>query len=415
MQISKLRIKNFRSIKDSGDIALTKLFALIGKNNTGKSSILKAIQVLWDQLETRESDFHKNIPEAINISIVLENKKVDPTQTINIDLIVSKENDTKTYFLDGTKTPFTKIKPLLPELLVIPDIRDPNESTTEGSKGTLLKKILKTASKKQDSQTSYEELVEKLKGLKQEEAKEISQLITRKFQNVTEAPYYDISIHPVVEIEKGIKHYSYLGNNIFSDLGKVDILTCGTGLQSMYILTLLEVLADVEKYDDNAILVIEEPEVYLHPEFQRRMFRALRRIAENNQVIYSTHSPIMISEVWATESIRQVTLNGQGETFVNAIKIEEVIDELGIRYEDILNPKLVLFVEGEQDIKFFKKIGIDGPQVKIINSDGLRAIHYYAYIKIITSDYVTNEFRVIADSDGLSQIDRREEVKKQIE
>lgn len=55
---------------------------------------------------------------------------------------------------------------------------------------------------------------------------------------------------------------------------------------------------------EEAILIIEEPEVYLHPEYQRRMFSAMRRIAENNQVIYTTHSPIMISDIWLTESVR---------------------------------------------------------------------------------------------------------------
>jgi len=123
----------------------------------------------------------------------------------------------------------------------------------------------------------------------------------------------------------------------------------------------------------------------------------------------------MISEVWATESIRQITLNERGETLINAIKIEEVIDELGIRYEDILNPKLVLFVEGEHDISFFKAIGLDDSRLKMINSDGLRAVHYYAYIKIITSEFVTNEFRIIVDSDGMDVSDRKNEVKEEIE
>ncbi|GJM13282.1 MAG: ATP-dependent endonuclease [Pseudohongiella sp.] len=43
MRLSKLRIKNFRSIADSSAINITSLQAFVGENNAGKSNILKAI------------------------------------------------------------------------------------------------------------------------------------------------------------------------------------------------------------------------------------------------------------------------------------------------------------------------------------------------------------------------------------
>ncbi len=53
MKITKLRIKNYRSIKDSGDIIFTdKLFVLAGQNESGKSSILEAL----NSFETNKSD-----------------------------------------------------------------------------------------------------------------------------------------------------------------------------------------------------------------------------------------------------------------------------------------------------------------------------------------------------------------------
>jgi len=45
MRLSQLRIKNFRSFKDSGDIRIEPLQSFVGENNAGKSNVLAAIEV----------------------------------------------------------------------------------------------------------------------------------------------------------------------------------------------------------------------------------------------------------------------------------------------------------------------------------------------------------------------------------
>ena len=44
MRLSKLRIQNFRSIRDSGEMRIEPLQALVGENNCGKSNCLRAVQ-----------------------------------------------------------------------------------------------------------------------------------------------------------------------------------------------------------------------------------------------------------------------------------------------------------------------------------------------------------------------------------
>jgi predicted ATP-dependent endonuclease of OLD family len=414
MRISKITIKNFRSIKDSGEISeITKIFALIGRNNAGKSSVLKAIQVLFVTKDIKLADFHKNSDEPIEISATLCQTTDDTEKETELMVICTKEALTSEYFLNGTKVQKTKYKDSLPELLCIDDIRIPNESNTEGQRSSLLNKILKLGTAAKENER-YKELSEELRKLKQEEALELSDTITKKFQSVIHETSYSVRIYPTVDIEKGVIYHTSLLDANIPKAQNVDILNSGTGLQSMYILTLLEVWAELSKINDQAILIVEEPEVYLHPEYQRRMFAALRRIAENNQVIFTTHSPIMISDIWLTESVRQVRLNDKGETLIENVKIEEVIDELGIRYEDVLNPSRVVFVEGESDIKFYEAIGIKHPKLKIISSDGFRAIHCFAFIKIISSEHVNNSFFVIADGDGEVETERQEYLKQAI-
>jgi len=412
-RLTKIQIKNYRSIRDSGEITITKLFALIGKNNTGKSSFLKAIQILMQEITDIEiSDFHKgNTSMEITGTIERWNKNV--ISTVNLKIACDKAEKPKPkYFLDGEeKTPATYAK-IVPPLLVIPDRRDPGEFSTAGQKISLLKKIL--LEKKTVDVARLASLTKELDQLKREEAHVASELLTAKFRSITQGQSFNVKIEPTIDISKSTTHRSTLVDNDIVDAPIVGVTESGTGVQSLYLLTLLDTYGDISGKSDDAILIIEDPEVYLHPTYQRSMFEAMRKIASDNQVIFSTHSPIMISRIWIDDdkpSVRQVRLES-GETKVEPVDVETVISELGIRYEDVLNPKLIIFVEGENDEKFYKKLGIVDSQIAYIPTDSFQAMDYFAYMKIISSLNVSNTFVVIADSDGRLPREREEELKK---
>ena len=46
--MERIKISNFRSVKDSWDIELGPITFFTGKNNSGKSTVLKALMVLSD-------------------------------------------------------------------------------------------------------------------------------------------------------------------------------------------------------------------------------------------------------------------------------------------------------------------------------------------------------------------------------
>lgn len=61
MNIIKLNIKNYKSIKDSGEIIIDdKIMSFIGQNNAGKSAILDAIQCAFPSAK-------RPFPEVISI------------------------------------------------------------------------------------------------------------------------------------------------------------------------------------------------------------------------------------------------------------------------------------------------------------------------------------------------------------
>ena len=49
MKITKIKIKNFRSYKDEVEIELGDLTAFVGKNDIGKSTVLEALDIFFNE------------------------------------------------------------------------------------------------------------------------------------------------------------------------------------------------------------------------------------------------------------------------------------------------------------------------------------------------------------------------------
>lgn len=64
----------------------------------------------------------------------------------------------------------------------------------------------------------------------------------------------------------------------------------GEGLVSLFVI--LDALRDSEP---GSTIVIDEPELSLHPQFQRRLRAVLSELSADRQIIYATHSPYFIS------------------------------------------------------------------------------------------------------------------------
>jgi len=73
---------------------------------------------------------------------------------------------------------------------------------------------------------------------------------------------------------------------------------------------------------NDTIIIIDEPETSLHPEWQRKIIDVYKNIGENNQIIIATHSPLIIGSV-PTESIRIMSRNDEGKIEVHQQDIYE--------------------------------------------------------------------------------------------
>lgn len=98
----------------------------------------------------------------------------------------------------------------------------------------------------------------------------------------------------------------------------------GHGLQRTLVITLLQLLADAQAQGPQAngagvqrgtILLIEEPELYLHPQMERLMRDVLHRLATqpNTQVACCTHSPVFLDIANKYRAIIRMFKTAQGD------------------------------------------------------------------------------------------------------
>ncbi|MCU4986640.1 AAA family ATPase [Bacillus cereus] len=117
----------------------------------------------------------------------------------------------------------------------------------------------------------------------------------------------------------------------------------GTGIRES-----LRLILDMEFSSPNLIL-IEEPEVHLHFELERKLFKYLMKKSNEVQIFMTTHSTGFID---ATENNNILLVKKDTDTSVSTIKtagLNEVTEELGITISSLLLSKVIVFVEGPTD------------------------------------------------------------------
>lgn len=132
----------------------------------------------------------------------------------------------------------------------------------------------------------------------------------------------------------------------------------GSGYRRLFMVARLRYLAEREE-KFNAIYLIEEPETFLHPSAQEDLIDAFSNLAEENQVIITTHSPIFAG---ATEKSSIILAQKQDQSIYSTIQnyhtgddfISIIVQELGIKpYYNPQEVSKILFVESNNDREFY--------------------------------------------------------------
>ncbi len=480
MNITKLKIKNYKSIKDSGEITVDdKIMSFIGQNNAGKSAILDAIQCVFPSVKKTVigSDFHKGTHDNVEIiiwfngvtdeyleeklfgdaisklvakakkledesaeetKIEAARKKIEETReqklseaketyqvkdaVMCIKLVVTNTDRIGTkYYVDIDSVKEIKeseIKKILPILKVIPAIRDPKNESTAGTNSYLKELIAMldddmatNISISGNETVSYRQLNEIIAEESAKRCQSISNSITGYYNEAIGVNDFEVIVSSDVNISKGTTYYTKIldkSTNIESD-----ILSCGTGYQSMIILSILEAYVELAQKKTEYILIIEEPEVYLHPSLQRKMIDTLLMISMNNQVIFSSHSPITVGKMERNQI--KLVKREAGEATVSDITVSDVIRELGIRADDILVNKGIIFVEGQDDKAVIEYIlnrihpGASD-EINVLIAGNCENLKFFANAEILINNKFNIPFLIIRDSDGMDVEQRTQEL-----
>ncbi len=318
MKIKSIHIENFKSIKKL-DINFpdNNLLILTGHNNAGKSNIVRAIDLICGETWKKANDLNNNdyylrdTTQNIKIKLLFDNGRVAIFDNSLKDKKGHQDKWCIKYYANqyqNTMIYDTNIKDDFPCIYLGAD-RD-FEKQTSFFNYSLLGKIKKEFNKKAKSQeeklkNNFEELnqiYEEVEGFKE---------FKEKFSNYFQSMQADAP----VKLELDFKCFT--PNNYFSNINilakdpdqdndyTLDLSELGEGSKNIALISLLRSYADAFK-GESGILILEEPELFLHPQARRHLFSELKELTKSGfQVILSTHSNSFI-ETELFESIGQV-------------------------------------------------------------------------------------------------------------
>ena len=456
MQIKSLCIRNFKSIRELEITDIEKALILVGKNNTGKTVVLDAIRAVTRDYEVKPTDFNEK-KQKIEIKMVLEVLDDDLRQLHGhgrvssfkrydawkkefceripsfsegeLSFVCTINHNGKIRYDDGIHKNNRYIPEILPKLYFI----DTTRNLVSFQDDMLLFQNseelghLRTNTCIFDTAKNCKHCFSCIGLINQKKPEE---LLISETARLLEYKMYQLNLNELsrkvndnYRKNGGVEEIQYTLScnmeNMFSvesnawhaeskRLSPVEQL--GNGMKSIYMLSLLETYIE----DDTripSIIVVEYPELFLHPSLQKSASKILYRLSKKNQVIFTTHSPNMVAN-FTRGQICQVVLDedGYSKARQNA-DIDDILNDLGYSANDFLNVDFVFIVEGRQDKSRFplllekyysevhdKQGGLS--RISIITTNSCTNIKTYANLKYMNQLYLRDQFLMIRDGDG---------------
>jgi predicted ATPase len=143
--------------------------------------------------------------------------------------------------------------------------------------------------------------------------------------------------------------------------------TDGLGEGVVGLFALIDALRDMPK---DGTVVVDEPELSLHPALQRRLAKLLSRLASEHQIIYATHSPYFVdlpSVVNGAELVRVVATNNGTVAYQISQVARDALSEskpdrsfphlFGIEAREALfHEDCLILVEGQEDVFLYPTV-----------------------------------------------------------
>jgi ABC-type cobalamin/Fe3+-siderophores transport system ATPase subunit len=142
----------------------------------------------------------------------------------------------------------------------------------------------------------------------------------------------------------------------------------GTGIS-----TIAHLVDAIYELPDGATVMIDEPEQRLHPSYQRRLLAMLSEESKRLQIILCTHSPFLVDWNSLETGARLVRLSRESSNYtqINALSVE-IAKKISPLLRDLFNPHVfginateflflpdrIVLVEGQEDVIYLRR-GMD--------------------------------------------------------
>ncbi len=457
MKISSMYVENFKSIKKLEINDIDSAFILVGKNNTGKSVVLDAVLAAFHNKIIDVALFHDPI-KNIEIGITLDIEEEDLYSFHNFGLVSKNKRyehwiedfcdkfpgfkDGKLFFKylinpNGKAVYFDEfnkrcddIKIIFPRIYFLDHKRDVEKfqdelmkfSTTEAysilSEGICMfdktKKCNKCfnciglINKKTPEELNIYETARLMEyKVFNENLGDFADIVNKNLRE-NGANSLTVKYELCFDVEELFNIKTTINYNERNREG--DLSSLSEGWKSIYLFSLLESYIE-ERRNYPIIIMIDDPEIYLHPQLQKEASEILYRLSKKNQIIFSTYSPNMIFN-FSSKQIKQVIVDDEFNTsIVENPHIDSILNDLGYNANDMINVSFVFIVEGKQDKnrlpllleRYYSEIrDEDGAlkRISIIATNSCTNIKTYANLKYINKLYLKDQFLMIRDSDG---------------
>ena len=408
-------IENYRSIERC-EFRPTKLTALVGENNAGKSNILRALATVlgrdWVTVNSfqdndfRDHDRSRDIVIELEFSPPLTHQAYQGTDAVHVPVIRYKvthykvntkrakkgERRLETGCFDGAGKPVMalleaprtgKQRKYGPLVNIPADVREQVPLIFVGSDRALEDQL--PSGRYSMLRRLFEDVHDQLRATRvpaevEGKSLEVSaqELFARRLRaalDVLRIPAFNrleellrtrslenLGYDPVKDADKLRFHFELFDameffksiRLAFNEGGATIDATCmGTGVQNALVVAIFQAYEQLRKR--GAIFLIEEPEMYLHPHRQRFFYRTLSRLAEGNQLIYSTHSPNFVT-IPEFENVRVVYRDANDTTKVRASSLladnqlrEKLRKEFDPERNELFFARHVILVEGDTE------------------------------------------------------------------
>uniref|UniRef100_UPI00359C2E4F ATP-dependent nuclease n=1 Tax=Lactococcus garvieae TaxID=1363 RepID=UPI00359C2E4F len=342
MYISKIRLVNFRCFEGKEELIFCPgVNYFVGNNNSGKTTVFKAIEFLKFG-KTKDGWITKGKEdEEITVEIIIKGndlkdflekedlKKYKPYLINNTEIILRRSSEVTTWKDSRGKTKEISIRnisvynpqnnifenptgadnmisALFDAQFVYSDLN--NEDFQKfGKSTTIVGKLINVITKdfqKSDKWKNFEAAHSDTFG----DAGLVGTL--NKLQDQVEEIMENQYGKTKVEFSFGIPtidNFFKTGQILLEDNGiKTEASEKGTGMQRALALTLIQVYSQIDESETEVskpvFFFIDEPETFLHPTAQNKLLKSLNKISEKNQVFITTHSSYLLKNFNASSN-----------------------------------------------------------------------------------------------------------------